>query len=160
LNMKKPALVVSARLYVAGAALMVRSGTAAHARLGAPTTAASSGQALTASEFDALLRAHRPLSGPASCADAAVRDGSSRITSLDKFLKPILRAASRPSIAGAERPTRHRALEHRQLLTQRQILERDRPASPAPQRERSKRDDERSQQPPSCPAIDHRVNRG
>ena len=63
------------------------------------------------------------------------------------------------SIAVAEWGTLHRALEHRQLLTQCQILERDRPVSLQHQRERSKRDDERSQHEPSCPAIGHRINR-
>jgi hypothetical protein len=62
-------------------------------------------------------------------------------------------------IAGTEWGTLHRALEQCQLLTQRQILERDCSVSPTAQRERSKRDDERSQHGPSCPAIDRRINR-
>ena len=49
------------------------------------------------------------------------------------------------SISVAELGTLHGALEHRQLLTECQILERDRSVSTADQRERSKRDDERSQ---------------
>ena len=49
------------------------------------------------------------------------------------------------SISVAELGTPHGALEHGQLLTECQILERDRSVSTADQRERSKRDDERSQ---------------
>jgi hypothetical protein len=45
------------------------------------------------------------------------------------------------SISTAELGTLHGALEHRQLLTEYQILERDSPMSTADQRERSKRDD-------------------
>jgi hypothetical protein len=44
-------------------------------------------------------------------------------------------------------------------LTECQILERDRSVSTADQRERSKRDDERSQHELSCLAITHRINR-
>jgi len=44
-------------------------------------------------------------------------------------------------------------------LTERQIFERDRSVSTADQRERSKRDDERSQHELSCPVITHRINR-
>jgi hypothetical protein len=64
------------------------------------------------------------------------------------------------SISVAELGTPHGALEHGQLLTECQILERDRSVSTADQRERSKRDDERSQHELSCPAISHRINRG
>ena len=64
------------------------------------------------------------------------------------------------SISVAELRTPHGALEHGQLLTECQILERDRSVSTADQRERSKRDDERSQHELSCPAISHRINRG
>ena len=64
------------------------------------------------------------------------------------------------SISLAELRTPHGALEHGQLLTERQILERDRSVSTADQPERSKRDDERSQHDVSCPAITHRINRG
>jgi len=46
----------------------------------------------------------------------------------------------------AELGTRHGALEHGQLF--------------ADQRERSKRDDERSHHELSCPAISHWINRG
>jgi hypothetical protein len=60
----------------------------------------------------------------------------------------------------AELRTPHGALEHGQLLTECQILERDRSVSTADQRERSKRDDKRSQHELSCPAISHRINRG
>jgi hypothetical protein len=59
----------------------------------------------------------------------------------------------------AELGTPHGALEHGQLLTECQILERDRSVAAADQRERSKRDDERSQHELSCPAISHRINR-
>jgi len=64
------------------------------------------------------------------------------------------------SISVAELGTPHGALEHGQLLTECQILERDRSVSTADQRERSKRDDERSQHELSCAAISHRINRG
>ena len=63
-------------------------------------------------------------------------------------------------IAAAEWGTLHRALEHRQLLTERQILERHRSVSAAEQRERSKHDDERSQHESSCCAIDRKINQG
>jgi hypothetical protein len=66
----------------------------------------------------------------------------------------------RQSISVPELGTLHSAREHGQLSTERQILERDRPLSAADQRERSKRDDERSQHELSCPAINHRINRG
>ena len=52
----------------------------------------------------------------------------------------------------------HGAVEHRQLLAERQVLERDRSVSSAGQRERSKCDEERSQHQLSCPAISHRLN--
>jgi hypothetical protein len=55
--------------------------------------------------------------------------------------------------------TPHGALEHRQLLTECQILEGDRSVSTADQPQRSKRDDERCQHELSCPAITHRINR-
>src|SRR5436190_6004198 len=48
------------------------------------------------------------------------------------------------SISVAELGTPHGALEHGQLLTECQILERDRSVSSADQRKRSKRDDETS----------------
>jgi hypothetical protein len=64
------------------------------------------------------------------------------------------------SISVAELGTPHGALEHGQLLTECQILERDRSVSTADQPERSKPDDERSQHELSCPAISHRINRG
>jgi hypothetical protein len=63
------------------------------------------------------------------------------------------------SISMAELGTPHAALEHGQLLTECQILEGDRLVSIADQRERSKRDDERSQHELSCPAISRRINR-
>jgi hypothetical protein len=62
------------------------------------------------------------------------------------------------SISLAELRTFYGALEDRQLLAECQILERDRPVSTADQRERSKRDDERSQHRLSCLAINHRIN--
>jgi len=61
-------------------------------------------------------------------------------------------------ISATEPGTPHGALEHGQLLAECQILERDRSVSTADQRERSKRDDERSQHERSCPAISHRIN--
>ena len=64
------------------------------------------------------------------------------------------------AISPAELGTTDGALEHGQLLTECQILERDRSVSTADQRERSKRDDERSQHELSCPAVNHRINRG
>ena len=63
------------------------------------------------------------------------------------------------SISMAELGTPHGALEHRQLLTECQILEGDRSVSTADQPQRSKRDDERCQHELSCPAITHRINR-
>ena len=63
------------------------------------------------------------------------------------------------SISVAELGTFHGALEHRQLLTEYEILERDRSVSTADQREGSEHDDERSQHELSCPAINHRINR-
>ena len=62
------------------------------------------------------------------------------------------------SISVAELGTPHGALEHGQLLTECQILERDRSVSTADQREKSKRDDERSQHRLSCLAINHWIN--
>jgi hypothetical protein len=53
----------------------------------------------------------------------------------------------------AELGTPRGALEHGQLLTEGQILERHRAVSTADQRERSKRDDERSQHESSCPGT-------
>ena len=64
----------------------------------------------------------------------------------------------RASISVAELGTLYRALEDRQLLAECQILERDRPLSTADQREKSKRDDERSQHRLSCLAINHWIN--
>jgi hypothetical protein len=49
------------------------------------------------------------------------------------------------AISVAELGTPDGALEHGHLLTEYRILERDRSVSAADQRERSKRDDERSQ---------------
>jgi hypothetical protein len=62
------------------------------------------------------------------------------------------------SISVAELGTFYGALEDCQLLAECQILERDRPLSTADERERSKRDDERSQHRLSCLAIDHWIN--
>jgi hypothetical protein len=53
----------------------------------------------------------------------------------------------------AELGALHGALEHRQLLTECEILERDRSVSAADQREGSEDEDERSQHELSCPAI-------
>jgi hypothetical protein len=64
------------------------------------------------------------------------------------------------TISLAELRTPHGALEHGQLLTECQILERNRSVSTTDQRERSKGDDERSQHESFCPAISHRINRG
>jgi hypothetical protein len=64
------------------------------------------------------------------------------------------------SIALADLGTVHGALEHRQLLTECQILERDRSVSTVDQREKSERNDERSQHESSWPAISHRINQG
>jgi hypothetical protein len=64
------------------------------------------------------------------------------------------------SISVAELGTPRGALEHGQLLTEREILERDGSVSTADQRERSKRDFERKQHELSCPAISDRINRG
>jgi putative salt-induced outer membrane protein len=62
------------------------------------------------------------------------------------------------SISVAELGTFYGALEDRQLLAECQILERDRPLSTADERERSKRDDERSLHRLSCLAINHWIN--
>jgi len=62
------------------------------------------------------------------------------------------------SISVAELGTFYGALADRQLLAECQILERDRPLSTADERERSKRDDERSQHRLSCLAINLLIN--
>ena len=53
----------------------------------------------------------------------------------------------------------HRASEHRQLLTERHVLERARLVSTADQHEGSEHDDKRLQHDLSCCAIDDRINR-
>jgi len=63
------------------------------------------------------------------------------------------------SISVAELGTPHGAFEHGQLLTKCQILEGDCSVPTTDQRERAKRDDERSQHELSCPAITQRINR-
>jgi hypothetical protein len=65
------------------------------------------------------------------------------------------------SISVAESGTLHGAPEHGQLLTECQILECDRLVSTADQisARGSEHDDERSQHEPSCPAVNHRINR-
>jgi hypothetical protein len=63
------------------------------------------------------------------------------------------------SISATESGTFHGALEHRQLLTEYEILERDRSVSIADPHEGSEHEDERSQHELSCPAINHRINR-
>ncbi|MGZ7007929.1 MAG: hypothetical protein ACXVLX_20180 [Ilumatobacteraceae bacterium] len=62
------------------------------------------------------------------------------------------------SISGTKRRTLDRALEHRQLLTQRQVLKRDRAVSAADQREGTEQDEKRGQHERSCAAIDQRIN--
>ena len=64
------------------------------------------------------------------------------------------------SVSVVELGTPDGALEHCHLLTECEILERDRSVSTADQRERSNGDDERSQLELSCPAISHRINPG
>ena len=50
------------------------------------------------------------------------------------------------------------ALEHRQLLTEGQVLKRDRAVSAAYQREGTERDEKRGQHERSCAAIAERIN--
>ena len=59
----------------------------------------------------------------------------------------------------AEWRTLDGASEHGQLLTECQILKRDRSVSAADQRDRSEDDDERGQHELSCGATDHRIKR-
>jgi hypothetical protein len=63
------------------------------------------------------------------------------------------------SIARAEVGTPDPAAENRQLLTQRQVLERDGSVSTTKQPERSKQNDKRRQHALSCRPIDLRINR-
>ena len=62
------------------------------------------------------------------------------------------------SISRTEWRTLDRALEHRQLLTEGQVLKRDRAVSAADQREGTEQDKERGQHERSCAAIDQRIN--
>jgi hypothetical protein len=62
------------------------------------------------------------------------------------------------SISRTEWRTLDRALEHRQLLTEGQVLKRDRAVSAADQREGTERDEKRGQHERSCAAIDQRIN--
>src|SRR6266852_6795168 len=63
------------------------------------------------------------------------------------------------SISRAELRTPDCAPKDGQLLTQRQVLERDGPVSATDQPERSEQYDNRSQHALSCRAIDLRINR-
>ena len=62
------------------------------------------------------------------------------------------------SISRTERRTRDRALEHRQLLTEGQILKRDRAVSATDQRQGTEHDKKRGRHERSCAAIDQRIN--
>ena len=62
------------------------------------------------------------------------------------------------SIACAELRTLDRALEHRLLLTEGQVLKRDRAVSAADQREGTEHDEKRGRHERSCGAIDQRIN--
>ena len=62
------------------------------------------------------------------------------------------------SIACAELRTSDRAPENRQLLTQRDVLERDGSVSTTEQPERPKQHDKRGQQALSCRPIELRIN--
>jgi len=63
------------------------------------------------------------------------------------------------SISVAEVGTRDCALEHGQLVTECQVLERDRPVTTADQRKGPEQDNKRGQHESSCGVIDHRINR-
>ena len=71
-----------------------------------------------------------------------------------------VRAARRSalSISRTERWTLDRALEHRQLLTEGQVLKCDRAVSAADQLEGTEQDDNRGQHERSCAAIVQRIN--
>ena len=62
------------------------------------------------------------------------------------------------SISRTEWRTLNRALEHRQLLTQGQVLKRDRAVSAADQCEGTEHDEKRGWHGRSCAAIDQRIN--
>src|SRR5712691_7543733 len=62
------------------------------------------------------------------------------------------------SISWTEWRTLDRTLEHRQLLTEGQVLKRDRAVSAADQREGTQHDEKRGQHERSCAAIDQRIN--
>ena len=62
------------------------------------------------------------------------------------------------SISRTEWRTLDRALEHRQLLTEGQVLKRDRVVSAADQREGTEHDEKRGRHERSCAAIDQRIN--
>ena len=62
------------------------------------------------------------------------------------------------SISRTEWRTLDRALEHRQLLTEGQVLKRDRAVSATDQRQGTEYDKKRGQHERSCAAIDQRIN--
>jgi hypothetical protein len=62
------------------------------------------------------------------------------------------------SISRTERWTPDRALEHRQLLTEGQVLKRDRAVSATDQRQGTEHDKKRGRHERSCAAIDQRIN--
>jgi hypothetical protein len=62
------------------------------------------------------------------------------------------------SISRTERRTQDRAFEDRQLLTEGEVLKRDRAVSAADQREGTEHDKKRGQHERSCAAIDQRIN--
>ena len=63
------------------------------------------------------------------------------------------------AISGPELGTLGSVSEHRQLLTERKVLERDSSVSAADQHQGSDQHDERGQHPLSCHATDARINR-
>jgi len=62
------------------------------------------------------------------------------------------------SISRTERWTLDRALEHRQLLTEGQVLKRNRAVSATDQRQGTEHDKKRGRHERSCAAIDQRIN--
>ena len=94
--MKKPALVVSAVLVLAGIALTVRHGMVVQARRGAQTGAASSGQALPAGELDGLLAPIALYPDQLLAQMLMCATDPAGVKALDQFLK------SHPTLKGTE----------------------------------------------------------
>jgi hypothetical protein len=63
------------------------------------------------------------------------------------------------SISSVNGRPRGRALEHGQLLAERQVLQRDRPMSAADQSQGPRQKENRSQHAPSCRVLEPQINR-